>query len=554
MPEIIFQSIDADTSPDTWAKLGANTRASAARGIFASNLDAQGNLNERKFYQDIAKAGLGPEDAKTAMDWQRAGKAADVNTAQANTQLEALGYKPQAAGRAGASIGEPAPVEVPAAPAAAPKRDRLEEWFAGLRGEKAAAPQPSAEEQIAAQQAAPPGGAVAQEVPSAANLGSLGSSSLGTMTLPPLPEGAGASPTTLRPGQDLRTARQKVEDSYDPANSPMARAQAAAGAPAGEGGMFDWNAMDNGTNQFQQFQQALGAKLKSIGAVTPDGTPDPGAYLRQIYTATIQANMPPAPNPALMAQGLEGMVKYEGEVQAYQAALTKAKGAAEQAVLKAKDDLAAYAKQFGVDTVEQRRSEIGGGMLMDPAKRTEAAALITNRQNIANAAQAVEASVDATGPNVTKLMLAAPQVIRAYATALNPGQQLNEGNLLEVSRVMYPELSRPHLIQIAAALGRGIRNNDWSGFKTVADAVDATAPQALYDRMRKVAEEAAKLNQISLGSYVTPGARQPAPAESTEEKLGKALGIGKRSGPKVGDEKTIGGVTGVWDGKTWRRK
>ena len=54
MPEIIFQSIDADTSPDTWAKLGANTRASAARGIFASNLDAQGNLNERKFYQDIA--------------------------------------------------------------------------------------------------------------------------------------------------------------------------------------------------------------------------------------------------------------------------------------------------------------------------------------------------------------------------------------------------------------------------------------------------------------------------------------------------------------------
>ena len=193
-------------------------------------------------------------------------------------------------------------------------------------------------------------------------------------------------------------------------------------------------------------------------------------------------------------------------------------------------------------------------MLMDPAKRTEAAALITNRQNIANAAQAVEASVDATGPNVTKLMLAAPQVIRAYATALNPGQQLNEGNLLEVSRVMYPELSRPHLIQIAAALGRGIRNNDWSGFKTVADAVDATAPQALYDRMRKVAEEAAKLNQISLGSYVTPGARQPAPAESTEEKLGKALGIGKRGVPKVGDEKTIGGVTGVWDGKTWRRK
>ena len=26
------------------------------------------------------------------------------------------------------------------------------------------------------------------------------------------------------------------------------------------------------------------------------------------------------------------------------------------------------------------------------------------------------------------------------------------------------------------------------------------------------------------------------------------------TGPKIGEEKTVNGVTGVWDGKTWRRK
>lgn len=554
MPDIIFQRTENDTSPDAWAKLGANSRASMARGIFASNLDPSGNLNERKFYADIAKAGLGAEDAQAAMAWQAAGKAADVNTATSNLRLESLGYNPQAAGRAGASIGEPAPVEVPnpelAAPA--PKRNMLEEWWTSVRGQPAAAPAAD-QDQVAAQMAAPSGAAVAQEGPSSANMGALGSSSLATMQLPPLPEGAGASPTVLRPGQDMRTARQKVEDSYNPEKNPLARAAGAGGVSGSSPSLFEWSAQDNGSNQFQQFQQALGAKLKSIGATKPDGAPDPGAYLRQVYSATINANMPPAPNTALMTQGLEGMVKYEGEVNAYQAAMAKAKGLAEQAVVKAKDDLAAYAKQFGVDTVEQRKSEIPGGMLRDPAKRTEAAALITNKENIANAAHAVDASMGPNGPNVSSLMLAAPQVIRAYATALNPGQQLSEGNLLEVSRVMYPDLSRPQLVQIAAALGRGIRSGDWSGFSTVANAIDATAPQALYERMRTVAAEAAKLNDISLASYVT-GAGGAAPAKTNAEKLGDAMGMGKRSGPRVGETKTINGVTGVWDGKTWRRK
>ena len=565
MAEIVFQRTENDTSPDAWAKLGAMQRASQARGIFSQNLDEKGRLNEAAFYKGIADAGLGMEDAKTAMDWNAAGKDADVNTAVANMRLEAMGYDPAVSGRNAASMGEPPPVEVPnpdLQPAAtAPQKTALETWWETLRGKPTAPPEDAAA-QVQAQTAPPSGGAQLQGAQSVADMGNLGSSSLATAQLPPLPEGAGASPTVLRPGQDARTARQLVEDSYNPANTMAARMAARMGSaqqPTATPDLFDWKPVDNGSNQFQQFSQALGAKLRGIGALDAQGNPDPSKYLQQVYSSTVMSNMPPAPNPALLNQGLEGMTKYEGEVQAYQAALTKAKGLGEAAVLKAKTDLVEYAKQFGVDTVEQRRSEIPGGMLRDPAKRTEAAALITNQQNIANASHAVESSVDASGPNVSKLMLAAPQVIRAYATALNPGQQLSEGNLLEVAGQMYKELSGPKLIQMAAALGRGIRNNDWSGFKTLADAVDATAPQALYQRMRTLAQEAAKLNQTSLASYVEQPGGKPTPAKLTKETLGEALGIKGKAGTRqapidlsTGVEPAIGQYY-IHKGKVMRR-
>lgn len=574
MAEIMYQRQDFQNSPEQIQSMGAAARAQRARKLYADNLDEKGNLNEAGFYRGIAQSGLGAEDAQTAMAWRGTQSKRNVDQAVDNQRLRDLGSDPMAGGRNAASIGEPEPVYVPnpdyQPPEAAPKRDALSEWWDSIRGRTAEPPAAPAvvdqAAQIQAQTAPPSGGAVAEaETPTdkraalAQYLGmDLGESriTLGDQSgqMAPLPEGAGASPTTLRPGQDTRSAAQLVEDSYRPESSLAARMEAKMGGSLqGDEQLFQWNPENNGSNQFQQFAGALGAKLKGLGAIDVQGNPDPSQYLRQVYGATLKANMPPAPNEGLMQGTAEDRVKYYGEWNAYAAGVTKAKGQAEQAVLKAKEDLTTYAKQFGVDTVEQRKSEIPGGILLDPAKRTEAAALVTNKQNIANAAHAVQGAVDENGPNVTKLMLAAPQVIRAYATALNPGQQLGEGNLLEVSRVMYPDLSGPKLITIAAALGRGLRNNDWSGFKTVSDAIDATAPQALYQRMQTLTQEAAKLNQISLGSYIQPEAQQ-APQPTTTEKLGEALGTGKRTGPKVGDRKTVGGVTGVWDGKTWRRE
>jgi len=518
-----------------WKDLNENADKNSLRRLFARSLDATGNVNERGFYQGIKDIGLGPAEAKTAMDWLAAQKGSQVNTATQNQTLRALGSNPAAAGRAGAQIGEPEPVEVtrnPLVPSAPPSEGSqrkgnwsLSDWFNGMKA-KAEQPQAQAQtmpdaQQVAAQQAAPSGFATADQ-PQAADLGQIGSASLATAKDDPF---AGYQEPTLAPGEDLRSANQKVEDSYNPDASMMGQAQAQA-APAQASPMFHWEPQNDGSNQFQQFGSALSAKLNA------EGYKDPSEFLQATYANAVKANAPPMPNQGLLMLGPEGMSKYQGEMQTYLAGLQKAQGIAGQEIMKAKAGLADFAKQYGVNTVEQRKSEIPGGLLRDTSKRTEAAALITNQKNVENAAEAVKASVDANGPNVMKLMLAAPQVIRAYATALNPGQQLGEGNLLEVSRVMYPELPGPKLIPIVAALGRGLRNNDWSGFKTITDAIDATAPQALYQRMSKLTEEAARLNQTSLASYMVPAEKQP-PAPTAAPSVIEQIGAKQEKAKKA---------------------
>jgi hypothetical protein len=432
----------------------------------------------------------------------------------------------------------------------------MDDWWRSVKGGGTEAPAPNTDQvQIEAQTSAPSGAAVAQPQADQPSQQSLGSSSLAIGQLPPLPEGAGASPTVLRPGQDSRSARQRVEDSFDPSQTLAAKMTVNQQGGGPDAGIFDWKPVDNGSNQFQQFSQALGAKLKGIGALDANGNPDPSKYLQQVYASTVASNMPPAPATTLLSQGLEGQAKFEEQANAFTAGLQKAKGLGQAAVLKAKGDLIDYAKQFGVDTVEQRKSEIPGGTLRDTSKRNETNALLANEKNIEFAADAIAKASQGGVPNVPQLMMAAPQVIRAYATTLNPGQQLNEGNLMEVSGQMYPEIAGPKLVAVAAALGRGLRNNDWSGFDTFANSIDATSPQALLQRMNTLVSESRKLNKISLGSYMTQ-AEKP---KLTEESLGASLGMKSNVGTikapidlSTGAEPAIGQYY-IHKGKVMRR-
>jgi hypothetical protein len=519
-------------------------------------INPEGDFDAKTYYQRAAELGLDPEHARAAMQWRASQLAAQADAANKAQAFRAQGYDPQSTGRNNAQYGEPAPQYVPRQQEPAAAKLTPEALHSYLKGQgnlskTVAAAEPT--DQIAAQTSAPSGFAQGEQMAPAPTgqevqvTGQQAQTSGGTQ-LPEADLSYAQSAQTLVPGEDRRDFLQKFEDSYDPASGMGA--QAAQPLPTQTDPMFQWEPQNDGSNQFQQFSAALNSKLKA------EGYNSPSELLQATYANAIKANAPTMPNEALLMLGPDGLARYQGEMQTYMAGIQKAQGIAGQEVAKVRAGLSDYAKQVGVNTVEQSKSEIPGGLLRDPAKRTEAAALITNQQNVENASEAVKASVDANGPNVMKLMLAAPQVIRAYATALNPGQQLGEGNLLEVSKVMYPELPGPKLIPVVAALGRGLRNNDWSGFKTISDAIDATAPQALYQRMSKLTEEAAKLNQISLASYV----KQPEKPKLTKETLGGALGMKAKPGTikapidlSTGVEPAIGEYY-IHKGKVMRRE
>lgn len=359
--------------------------------------------------------------------------------------------------------------------------------------------------------------------------------------------------------------------------SPTSGAASSAGAGADgtadtDASLFAWAPADDGTNVYQQYKSALDSQLKAGGYT------DASDYLRKTYDATLRENTPTSPNELQMLLGREGIAKYGDQRQAYAAAMQIAKGKAEKAVLEARGKLADFAKQFGVNTVEQRKTELPGGMVLrDPAKRNEAAALITNRETIKFAQDAVKAA----GTDGAALEMAAPQVIRTYATALNPGQQLSEGNLAEVAASLYPEFGSNHdmLIKIAGAMMLSFKGDD-SALKGIFSKIQAISPVSLQARLSKLAHEAEVLNERALSTMVTrpaapastevpapaPAAGPTAPAAplSPEDKAAigaravvgpkKPVATSKKTGaaPKLGDtRKGPNGKTQYYTSKGW---
>lgn len=286
-----------------------------------------------------------------------------------------------------------------------------------------------------------------------------------------------------------------------------------------------WEPKDDGSNEYRQFKTALDSQLKSLDMKSASD------YLQKIGENTYKQNLYVPNQMAWMTK--EGKIDYSAmgaEIAKVKDSDQKARAKAEEAIQKAKDSLMETAKKYGVDTVEGRKLDIENYKLRDSSKRTEAASLITNKQNISNA----KAAIKDAGVDTTKLALAAPQVIRAYATALNPGQQLSEGNLIEVSKVLYPDMaSKPEFVaKLAGGLMRGIKDDDWSVFDQLTNYVDAGAPTKVAARMAKIASEAAVLNEKNLDNYVisqeksddaktkvTPAAKAMAkPAKSVTEK------------------------------------
>lgn len=496
-----------------------------------------GDVDQRKFYASAAALGLDPDSAAASLAWrqkqyQNVSGMSDIADTMA---AKRPGFNiEEAVGRAGTGYGAPAVIDNTPVPP---------QGVAGMSGSigqtvaGAAAEQPKPQAPVTPQGVAvpPPEPQQTQTAPAAPRTGWDGVSDyLGIGRKPEqmlaaqgypqpqpqtdVPRPAGVPDTSMLvspmpdiPEADMQMYRDQVQvppdtRTFDEAaldqymSLPFGGAQTSSAqmdpAERAKDPVFAWAPQDDGSNAYRQYATALDSQLKANGfASAPD-------YLMSVYDSAYSQYVKPVPPAALMATP-EGKIKYQTMMAEHQQSKVEADARARQAVLAERKALTEDAQKYGVSTIDQRKTEMPEGyVLRDPSKRNEAAALSTNRQNARYAADAVNAA----GTDTVKLGLALPQVVRAYATALNPSQQLSEGNIREVAAQMYPEHtgSKEFMLAAALAVGRFFRNGDTSGISQLTNTVDASDPKAVQARLARLAQEAQHLTEVNLRNYVVP--------------------------------------------------
>lgn len=531
--EDIFTGVANSNRAEAEADLAGTNAADAARtyekkraldALFAKHTDASGRLNGAAFMADAASAGLGRAEIEQAADYDAKRKTIASQNALQESMQRGAGYDPAAVDRPGAPA-QPAPAAQPGA--GAPLGP------SSIDPDKLRSPSEVGTPQTAMSMRQ--GGLTAQDVvdhingksagdvPTVEVLGRIPSESKGEEARLPPP----AEPDPFAPLPPQRTWWQEFSDSYTP-QAMGGGIGSSADAMDQDAGLLQWEPTNEG-NQFRQFSAALQAKLNA------GGFKDARDYLGKVYQSAFDANMPPQPNQALIFQGAEGLAKYRQQEADFKAGIQKARGLAQQKVLEAREKLEGAAKEYGASTVEDRKSFTSGGYtLRDTSKRDVANALLVNRDNINHATKALG---DA-GEDKTKLVLALPLLVRSYATALNPGQQLSEGNLAEVTAMAVPELPEQMRTRLVVEVLNSLRGKT-NGLNNLGNALDAQTAAALREAMKRIAGELPGLNEKALGNYVIPG---------KNTKPFKYHGVN----PEVGTVKTFpNGNKGRWDGQGW---
>jgi len=381
------------------------------------------------------------------------------------------------------------------------------------------------------------------------DLGSLGSTRLTAPEMGRLPEINVESSAASNPPVDDYFSSMLRDVSLQGAQG--AGGSSTTAAP--DAGLFAWNPQNDGSNAYMQYRDALDSQLKA------NGFDSPSTYLKSVYDSALQSNMPPRPSPVLrsIAPG-----EYYKAQAAYESGVQQAQGKAQQAVVEARAKLSDFAKQFGANVVDQRKTELNSSMVLrDPSKRAEAASLITNGKNI----DYVKRDLADAGNDIARLQLVAPAVIRTYVTALNPGQQLSEGNLKEAGLMLFPEFgnSEQMMTQLAAGILLSFKGDN-SILKSFAARAEQMGGAPLSARLQRMAEHAESLNRQTLASYVTGATQQPvespAPVAAPNAAALQAVGVdstraaaapvkpktlqpkpkpARHAGPKVGDIKNL---------------
>jgi hypothetical protein len=586
------------TSYDAADAIRQNERKKKFEKSFASLINNAGNLSQAEFYKQAREGEFSPEQIREAMKYREDQLGMQNKTAQADLTQRALGYDPLSGGRNNAQIGNTpegiipgqvktaspsmdgagapigpttidadklpnpanvgprAPEEQPAvqeapvvAPAAQNTSAKLDTWFNSLKGmSKQEVKKVQAEvgltgkdldgrpgkltkqalaaylkKQAPIDEATTTGGTFNVQAPDA---GFVSKGEEAKMA----PDNVG--PDVFAPApEDTRTFDQKFQDSYNKDNSLAGQVQAGS-ANAGAAGLFDWQPKDTGTNEFRQYRSALDSMLKS------NGFADAGSYLKQIYDQELRANTPPMPNQGLLVTGVDGVAKYQGELNNYIAGLAKAKGAAEAKVMQARDGLAQFANKYGVDT--QTSEKFGADMGGRRAGAVSGAGVMRTRA-VSDAEKAIG---DRTGAAYQDIAAARDQFksatdpeaqYSAVMSAINAslkadGASMNADNVVAflVSSGMVPPVRAQAIKQLMSENPGGAMDAVTRLVKTsLAEGNPAQASKWFDQRINNVR------GQLKLVGYdVIDGATNDAPAESGAKRALKAKAKGA---PKSND-------------------
>lgn len=326
---------------------------------------------------------------------------------------------------------------------------------------------------------------------------------------------------------------------------------------------FKWTPVNAGNNQYTQFADGLRLKLQAYGLTKTkeDGTYDvegnASDYLKNVYDSTLQKSITaPQPNPTQLQLGPAGRAKYNEERLKYNADVARARGEADAAVIAAKEGLSQYAKEQGVNTVEDRKTQLTGNVrVKNEADFDAASALAENR----GFTRKILADIDAAGDNVATLTSILPQLARGMATAWSPGQQITDGNLKENVGTLYnglrTENGQPVDESVKTALARLFMSGgkDTGGFQDLTNRLDATSVQVLKQRMESAAKEAIIVSDNRYKHYTTDTSEyvdthakptQKPANQKTEPKPVKRtaaddLGIGKKKTPTKQETKRV---------------
>lgn len=513
-----------------------------AAEAFAQSLNPDGSLDEGRYYRLVSERGIAPALATGYRDWT-IGQAKTQSELGMEREMQAgLGYRPDAPKASRDLEAQDQFLNPTGSASSSPLSYSSPQEFAERMAGRAnptrtgaRAPSKTITESSAAPTTTPGGSGygVSGASVSGEGVGAAG----GTMTAndPRALEGMGMEPQPKYGQiQGFLATQQPREDGQQNMDPGTMRQQDSA--------LFAWSPADEATAS-RKYGTALSSMMQAMGK-------EPGQYLSEVYDAAFGAAIPAEPNRALLQLGREGQVKYRQQQAEYVAGLQKAQAAGRKAVMDARQGLLGTAEKYGEASKSDERHEgdfagrrAGGGAGEIIRTQIVSADEKAAGETIANAYLDLK-SAEKRGNTFPNNYAAA--VAKAKADG-NVNEDVIVANLVAMGA--WPDaksLALKNLMRESpGALGGDIYKMVKQRLGDPGEADTGSRTAWFRDNLDNVR------NAMQLKGYDIRGeAGKRGAREAVQERAKSAAG----AGPKIGETRTIGGVTGVWDGKTWRRK